>query len=156
MQCMVKLKRGDLAPEFSLPNQESKPVKLSDFIGRRLLLFFYPKAGTSGWAKQTEAVRDALAKMQALGAKALGISPDNVAAQKKFSDKLALNFPLLSDKDHAVAEAYGVWGEKSLYGKKHFGITRSSFVIDEKGRILEAWYKISPDDTVPKALAALA
>jgi len=94
--------------------------------------------------------------MQALGAKALGISPDNVAAQKKFSDKLALNFPLLSDKDHAVAEAYGVWGEKSLYGKKHFGITRSSFVIDEKGRILEAWYKISPDDTVPKALAALA
>jgi peroxiredoxin Q/BCP len=86
---------------------------------------------------------------------AAGISPDNVAAQKKFSDKLSLNFPLLSDTGHAVAESYGVWQEKTLYGKKYFGITRSAFLIDEKGRILAAWYKVSPDDTVPKALAAL-
>jgi thioredoxin-dependent peroxiredoxin len=100
-------------------------------------------------------VRDALAKFNALGMDAVGISPDLPAAQKRFSDKLSLNFPLLSDGDHSVAEAYGVWGEKSLYGKKYFGITRSSFLIDEKGKIVEAWYKISPDETVPKALAAL-
>ena len=153
IQSMAKLKKGDMAPQFLLPNQEGKPVKLVDFTGKRILLYFYPKAGTSGCTKQTEAVRNALAKMQALGMVGLGISPDTVAAQKKFSDKLALKFPILSDNDHSVAEAYGVWGEKSLYGKKYFGVTRSSFLIDENGRILEAWYKISPADTVPKALA---
>jgi peroxiredoxin Q/BCP len=100
-------------------------------------------------------VRDALAQLKALGVDAVGISPDAPAGQKKFSDKLQLNFPLLSDSDHGVAEAYGVWGEKSLYGKKSFGITRSSFLINEKGKILAVWYKISPDDTVPKAFAAL-
>jgi thioredoxin-dependent peroxiredoxin len=104
---------------------------------------------------QTEAVRDALAQLNTRGTDAVGISPDPVAEQKKFSDKLTLNFPLLSDGDHAAAEAYGVWGEKSLYGKKYFGIYRSSFLIDEKGRIAEAWYKVSPEETVPKALAAL-
>ena len=100
-------------------------------------------------------MRDALAQLNALGTDAVGISPDPVAVQKKFSDKLALNFPLLSDADHRAAEAYGVWGEKSLYGKKYFGVTRSAFLIDEAGRIIEAWPKISPDETVPKALAAL-
>lgn len=86
---------------------------------------------------------------------AVGISPDSTAAQKKFSDKLKLSFPLLSDPGHSVSEAYGVWGEKILYGKKNMGITRSSFLIDEKGKIVAAWYKVSPDDTVPKALNAL-
>jgi peroxiredoxin Q/BCP len=100
-------------------------------------------------------VRDALAQLNALGTDAVGISPDPVGAQKKFSDELALNFPLLSDADHRAAEAYGVWGEKSLYGKRYFGVTRSAFLIDEAGRIIEAWPKISPDETVPKALAAL-
>ena len=100
-------------------------------------------------------MRDALAQLNALGTDAVGISPDPVGAQKKFSDKLALNFPLLSDTDHRAAEAYGVWGEKSLYGKRYFGVTRSAFLIDEAGRIIEAWPKISPDETVPKALAAL-
>jgi peroxiredoxin Q/BCP len=100
-------------------------------------------------------VRDALAELHTLGADAVGISPDPPAAQRKFSEKLSLNFPLLSDADHAVAEAYGVWGEKSLYGKRYFGITRSAFLIDEKGKIVEAWYKISPEETVPRALAAL-
>jgi thioredoxin-dependent peroxiredoxin len=99
-------------------------------------------------------VRDALAHLKALGTDAVGISPDPIAEQKKFSEDLRLNFPLLSDGDHAMAEAYGVWGEKSLYGKKYFGITRSSFLIDEKGRIVEAWYKVSPEETVPNALAA--
>jgi thioredoxin-dependent peroxiredoxin len=100
-------------------------------------------------------VRDALAQLNALGADAVGISPDAVATQKKFSDKLSLNFPLLSDVDHKVAEAYGVWGEKSLYGKTYFGINRSAFLIDEERRIIKAWPKISPDETVPKALAVL-
>jgi thioredoxin-dependent peroxiredoxin len=100
-------------------------------------------------------VRDALAQFNALGVDAVGISPDLPAMQKTFSEKLRLNFPLLSDSDHTVAEAYGVWGEKSLYGKTYFGITRSSFLIDEKGRIKEVWYKVSPEDTVPKALATL-
>ena len=90
-----------------------------------------------------------------MGTDAVGISPDPTVAQKTFSDKLALNFPLLSDGDHAVGEACGVWGEKMLYGKKYFRITRSSFLIDEKGVIIDAWYKVSPDETVPNALAAL-
>ncbi len=100
-------------------------------------------------------MRDALAQLNARGTDAVGISPDPVEVQKKFSEKLSLNFPLLSDADHAVAEAYGVWGEKSLYGKKYFGITRSAFLIDERGKIIAAWPKISPEETVPKVLAAL-
>ncbi len=100
-------------------------------------------------------MRDALAQLHALGTDAVGISPDPVAAQRKFSERLSLNFPLLSDADHAVAEAYGVWGEKSLYGKKYFGVTRSAFLIDESGKIIAAWPKISPEETVPKVLAAL-
>ena len=100
-------------------------------------------------------MRDALAQLNARGTDAVGISPDPVAVQKKFSDKLSLNFPLLSDADHAVAEAYGVWGQKSLYGKKYFGITRSAFLIDERGKIIAAWPKITPEETVPKVLATL-
>ena len=100
-------------------------------------------------------MRDALAQLNARGTDAVGISPDPVEVQKKFSDKLSLNFPLLSDADHAVAEAYGVWGQKSLYGKKYFGITRSAFLIDERGKIIAAWPKITPEETVPKVLAAL-
>lgn len=100
-------------------------------------------------------MRDALAQLNALETDAVGISPDPMAVQKTFSDKLALNFPLLSDVDHAAAEAYGVWGEKSMYGKRYFGVTRSAFLIDETGRIIAAWPKISPAETVPQALAAL-
>ncbi len=100
-------------------------------------------------------MRDALARLNALGVEALGISPDPTAAQKKFSDALKLNFSLLSDSDHSVAEAFGAWGEKSLYGKKYNGIIRSAFLIDEKGMILGAWYKIRPEDTISKALLAL-
>ena len=155
-RCQVdKLKGGDQAPGFALIDQFGKTVTLDDFKGRKLLLYFYPKAGTSGCTRQTEAVRDAHSTMKEIGVDALGISPDSTALQKKFSDKLQLSFPLLSDPDHSVAEAYGVWGEKSLYGKRYFGILRSSFLIDEDGRILEAWYKVSPGNTVPKALGAL-
>ena len=100
-------------------------------------------------------MRDALAQLNALGTDVVGISPDPPAAQKKFSDRLALNFPLLSDTDHTVAAAYGAWGEKSMYGKRYFGVIRSAFLIDEQGKIIAAWPKISPDETVPKVLATL-
>jgi len=152
---MAVLKKGDQAPGFVLADQFGKTVTKDDFKGRKLLLYFYPKAGTSGCSRQTEAVRDALDRLKNAGVDAVGISPDSTAAQRKFSDKLRLTFPLLADQDHAVADAYGVWGEKTLYGKKYFGIIRSSFLLDEEGVILAAWYKVSPGDTVPKALDVL-
>ena len=153
---MGQLKPGDPAPPFELPDQNGTPVRLADYRGRKLLLYFYPKAHTPGCTKQSCAVRDALGSLEAYGAAAVGISPDGPGAQGRFDTEYALGFPLLADEDHAVAEAYGVWAEKSMYGRTYFGIVRSSFMIDEEGRIAAAWYKVSPGDTVPNALAALA
>jgi peroxiredoxin Q/BCP len=152
---MAQLKQGDIAPQFELDDQNGKKVKLSDYQGRKLLLYFYPKANTPGCTTQACSVRDASGDLSSLGVAAIGISPDIPQQQKKFDEKYGLGFPLLSDADHAVADAYGVWGEKSMYGKKFEGIIRSSFLIDEGGRILQAWYKVSPKDTVPKAREAL-
>ncbi len=153
---MAQLQPGDPAPAFALLDQEGRTVRLADFQGKKVLLFFYPKALTSGCTKQACSVRDARAELADLGVAALGISPDPVDLQKKFAEKHALGLPLLSDPDHAVAQAYGVWGEKSMYGKKYEGIIRSAFLIDEQGRLLQAFYKVSPEQTVPKAKAALA
>ncbi len=153
---MPQLKPGDRAPEFDLKDQQGKAVKLADFKGKKVLLFFYPKALTSGCTKQACSVRDARTELADLGVVALGLSPDPVDLQKKFDTKHSLGFPLLSDPDHAVAAAYGVWGEKSMYGKKYEGIIRSAFLIDENGTIIQAWYKVSPEQTVPKAREALA
>jgi len=152
---MAQLKPGDTAPQFELGDQNGKKVKLSDFKGRKLLLYFYPKANTPGCTAQACSVRDAKDDLTNMGVGALGISPDKPEQQKKFDEKYDLDFPLLSDTDHSVANAYGVWGEKSMYGKKYEGIIRSSFLIDEGGKILQAWYKVSPKDTVPKAREAL-
>ncbi len=152
---MAQLKLGDMAPDFELVDQNGKKVKLSDFKGRKLLLYFYPKANTPGCTTQACSVRDAQGDFANIGIAAVGISPDRPEQQKKFDEKYGLGFPLLSDTDHAVADAYGVWGEKSMYGKKYEGIIRSSFFIDEDGKILQAWYKVSPKDTVPKAREAL-
>ncbi|HEX2052587.1 MAG TPA: thioredoxin-dependent thiol peroxidase [Actinomycetota bacterium] len=152
---MTTLQPGDPAPAFTLPDQDSRPVSLSDFAGRNLLVYFFPKADTAGCTKQSCAVRDALPDLTQAGTAAVGISPDPPSAQGKFDRKYGLGFPLLSDPDHSVAEAYGVWGEKSMYGRTYMGIVRSAFLVDEQGRIAGAWYKVSPGDTVPKALAAL-
>jgi thioredoxin-dependent peroxiredoxin len=151
----VVLSEGQKAPDFSLTDQHGKTVKLSDFRGRRLLVYFYPKADTPGCTTQSCAVRDARQDMKKLGVDVVGISPDAPADQEKFDTKFSLGFPLLADTSHAVAEAWGTWGEKTNYGKTYMGIIRSSFLVDEKGTVLRAWYKVKPEDTVPKAREAL-
>jgi peroxiredoxin Q/BCP len=153
---MAKLKAGDKAPAFSLLDQEGKKVSLSDFKGKKLLLYFYPKADTPGCTKQACSIRDASKELKKYGAAAVGISPDEPDRQKKFDNKYSLGFPLLSDPDNKVAKAYGAWGEKSMYGKKYEGIIRSSFVIDGRGKILQTSYKVKPLDTVPNAAEVLA
>ncbi|HEU4867429.1 MAG TPA: thioredoxin-dependent thiol peroxidase [Actinomycetota bacterium] len=152
---MSTLEAGDPAPPFELLDQDSNPVGLGDFAGRKLLVYFYPKADTPGCTAQSCAVRDALPDLTEAKTAAVGISPDAPQKQGKFDKKYELGFPLLADTEHTVAEAYGVWGEKSMYGKKYMGITRSAFLIDEDGKIQNAWYKVSPGDTVPNVLAAL-
>lgn len=153
---MAQLKVGDRAPSFSLKDQNGNTVSLSDFKGKKLLLYFYPKADTPGCTKQACSVRDATKELAKDDIAAVGISPDQPAMEKKFDDKHGLGFPLLSDPDHKVAQAYGVWGEKSMYGKTYEGIIRSSFVIDENGGILQASYKVKPLETVPDAEKVLA
>jgi peroxiredoxin Q/BCP len=149
----MALAPGDTAPAFTLPDQSGAPIELSSFRGRKVLVFFYPKALTSGCTTQACGLRDVVDR---IGDTAIvGISPDAPTLQAKFDAKHSLGYPLLSDADHAVAEAYGAWGEKSLYGKKYLGIIRSAFLIDEKGKVAQAWPKISPADTPKKLLAAL-
>lgn len=152
---MPQLKPGDSAPDFILLDQHEHEVALVGLRGRKVLIYFYPKADTPGCTTQSCAVRDAREGLEEEGVVVLGISPDRPGKQAKFDAKFELGFPLLSDPDHAVAEAYGVWGEKVKYGKTYMGILRSSFLIDEQGRVVDAWYKVSPNDTVPKAKRAL-
>ncbi len=151
----ILLHVGDQAPSFSLQDQHGNLVDLKDFSGEKLLVYFYPKANTPGCTKQSCAVSDSLEDLKKVGVQAVGISPDDSAAQLKFDEKFNLGFPLLADKEHAVAEAYGVWGEKSMYGKKYMGIVRSAFLVDEKGKLLAVAYKVSPADTVPMVWKAL-
>ena len=150
----MPLKPGDKAPAFTLTDQAGDSRKLSAFKGSKVLVYFYPKADTPGCTTQSCELRDIAGD---IGDTAIvGISPDTPEKLAKFGAKYALGFPLLSDPEHSVADAWGVWGEKSMYGKKYMGILRSAFLIDEKGKVLEAWYKISPKDTPKKLLAALA
>lgn len=152
---MSTLKPGDRAPSFELLDQDENPVGLSDFQGSPLLIFFYPKADTPGCTKQSCSVRDALPNFKKMGIKAVGISPDKPKSQAKFDAKFDLGFPLLSDPEHAVAEAYGAWGEKSMYGRRYMGIIRSAFLVSEQALIEQAWYKVKPADMVPAMLETL-
>jgi thioredoxin-dependent peroxiredoxin len=153
------IEEGAEAPDFTLPNQDGEDVTLSDLRGRPVVLYFYPKADTPGCTTQACGIRDHAADYDAAGATVLGVSPDPVKAVKKFHDKQSLNFTLLADADHAVAERYGVWAEKSMYGRTYWGNLRATFLIDEEGVVRHVIPKASPkthDDEVLGALATLA
>ena len=152
---MAQLVVGDRAPAFTLADQHGAKVKLSDFKGRKVIVYFYPKADTPGCTTQSCELRDHRSELTKLGAEVLGISPDAPAKQAKFDTKYSLGFPLLADEEHTVAEKFGVWAEKSMYGRKYMGILRSAFVIDEKGKIAGAFYKVSPKATVACVTSAL-
>jgi peroxiredoxin Q/BCP len=149
----MALAPGDKAPDFTLLDQSETKVSLSDLKGRKVLVYFYPKADTPGCTAQSCGLRDVAADVGDTAI--LGISPDKPGKQAKFDAKYSLGFPLLADEDHSVATAYGAWGEKSMYGKKYMGIIRSAFLIDEDGQIAEAWYKVSPKDTASNLLSAI-
>lgn len=153
---MARLDIGDKAPAFALKDQDGNTVRLSHFKGQPLVVYFYPKADTPGCTQQSCNLRDAFPQLKKLKAAVVGISPDPPPKQKKFDERYGLGFPLLADEDHSVAEAWGVWGERSLYGRKFMGIVRSAFVVDPKGRLAGVFYKVSPKDTVPKVLSVLA
>lgn len=152
------LAEGDLAPDFTLPDQNGDPVTLSDLRGETVVVYFYPRAETSGCTTQACGVRDRSAEYAAAGARVIGISPDEPAKLAEFDRNHGLGFTLLSDADHKIAEGYGAWGEKSMYGRKYMGILRSTFIVGANGRVAKVFPKVQPkkhDDLVLKALAEL-
>jgi peroxiredoxin Q/BCP len=152
------LETGQAAPDFTLPDQDGEDLTLSDLRGQTVVLYFYPRADTPGCTTQACGVRDRGADYAKAGARVIGASPDTVEAVKKFAEKFELDFTLLADADHTVAEAYGAWVEKSMYGKKYMGVQRATFLIDPDGKIAKVFPKVSPkthDDVVLKALAEL-
>jgi peroxiredoxin Q/BCP len=153
---MTRLQAGDVAPDFALHDQHGNTVRLADFRGRKVLLYFYPKADTPGCTRQSCSIRDHRQDLAGLEVDVLGISPDRPEEQAAFDAKYSLGFPLLADPDHAVADAWGTWGEKTSFGKTSTGIIRSSFLVDEDGRVERAWYGVKPEDTVPNALGVVA
>ncbi|MCB0098289.1 MAG: thioredoxin-dependent thiol peroxidase [Caldilineaceae bacterium] len=152
---MSQLQVNDAAPDFEAVTDQGETVKLHDYRGQRVVLYFYPKDDTSGCTTQACGLRDNYPAIQEQNAVVLGVSPDGVTSHQKFKSKYDLPFTLLVDEDHAIADAYGVWGEKSMYGKKYMGIIRSQFVIDETGKLVDVQYKISPKQSAPTALKAL-
>jgi peroxiredoxin Q/BCP len=153
------IEQGDQAPDFELPDQDGRAVKLSDFRGQSVVVYFYPKADTPGCTTQACGVRDHRADYAKVGSVVLGISPDPVKKVKKFHEKYDLDFALLADEGHAVADAYGVWAEKSMYGKKYFGNERTTFIVDSDGKVAEVLRKVKPaehDALVLKALEEAA
>jgi thioredoxin-dependent peroxiredoxin len=151
--------RGDVAPAFELPDQSGEAVSLADLKGQWVVLYFYPRADTPGCTTQACSVRDRSAEYEKFGARVLGVSPDEVSAIAKFDDKYDLGFTLLADADHEVADEYGVWAEKNMYGKKYWGVQRSTYLIDPEGKIAKVFPKVQPkqhDDLLLGALAELA
>jgi thioredoxin-dependent peroxiredoxin len=152
----MPLTSGDTAPDFTLPDQEGNEVSLSGLRGQNVVLYFYPKADTPGCTTQACGVRDHQADYASADAVVLGVSPDQVKAVSKFDQKYGLGFPLLADSDHAVAEAYGVWVEKSMYGRTYMGNERTTFVIDPEGTIKEVLRKVKPAEHDKLVLTALS
>jgi peroxiredoxin Q/BCP len=150
------LQAGDEAPDFTLPDQHGEPVSLSGLRGKTVVLYFYPKADTPGCTTQACGVRDHRADYEHSGAAVLGVSPDPVKKVAKFDDKYGLGFPLLADEDHAVAEAYGVWVRKSMYGRKYMGNERTTFVIGPDGKVEQVFRSVKPAEHDELVLGALA
>ncbi len=146
---------GDKAPAFSLEDQSGKTVKLSDFKGKTVVLYFYPKDDTPGCTREACAFRDEHSALLKAGAVVLGVSPDSEASHAKFAGKYKLPFPLLADPGHTVSEKYGAWGEKTLYGRKFMGITRSTFLIDGAGKVARVWPRVKVDGHVDQVLEAI-
>jgi thioredoxin-dependent peroxiredoxin len=149
------VEEGDTAPDFTLRSDQGKEVRLADLRGQPVVLYFYPKDDTPGCTREACSFRDRKADLAAHGAAVLGVSPDDVASHGKFRDKYSLNFPLLADTGHQVAEAYGAWREKNMYGKKSMGIQRSTFLIDAAGRVRKVWKRVEVDGHDAAVLAAL-
>jgi len=150
------IEEGDAAPDFTLPADDGSQVTLSALRGRPVVLYFYPKDDTPGCTKEACAFRDRSAELAARGAALFGVSPDDVASHGRFRDKFRLNFPLLADAGHQVAERYGAWREKNMYGKRSMGIQRSTFLIDRDGRVRKVWKRVSVEGHDEEVLAALA
>lgn len=138
------VEEGELAPDFELPAADGSTVKLSALRGSTVVLYFYPKDDTPGCTTQACDFRDNLERLQAGDAVVLGVSPDSVESHRKFKEKHGLNFPLLADEENEVAEAYGVWKEKSMFGRNYWGVERSTFLIDPEGRVRKAWRRVRP------------
>jgi thioredoxin-dependent peroxiredoxin len=156
---LIVVEKGTEAPDFTLPDQDGNPVTLSELRGQPVVLYFYPKSDTPGCTTQACGIRDHRSDYERAGAKIVGVSPDTVAAQRKFADKYDLDFTLLADEDQSVAELYGVWGEKKMYGKTYMGVRRSTFIIDPEGTVAQVIPKASPkthDEVVLEALGELA
>jgi peroxiredoxin Q/BCP len=149
------IQEGDMAPGFALEADDGSTVRLADLRGRRVVLFFYPKDDTSGCTKEACGFRDARPQYDAKDAEIYGVSPDGRASHEKFRDKFDLNFPLLVDADHSVADAYGAWGQKKMYGREYEGILRSTIVIDPEGRIEKIYRKVKPEGHAEEVLAEL-
>ncbi len=155
MARMARLEAGDTAPAFTLPDQDGRPVSLKDYAGQKVVVYFYPADDTPGCTKEACQFNENLSAFQRSGVKVVGISPDGAAKHVKFREKYGLAFPLLSDPDHGVMNAYGAWGEKTMYGKKSVGTIRSTFVVDDHGKVEHAWYNVRADGHAAKVLETL-
>jgi peroxiredoxin Q/BCP len=152
---MAQLKVGDKAPEFSLPVGDGSTLSLKDLRGKKIVLYFYPKDNTSGCTTEACSFRDNLKAIQKKGAVVIGVSPDSVDSHRKFADKYELSFPLVSDEKKEILKKYGVWKEKSMYGKKYMGVERTTFIIDGKGTVSHVFPKVKVDGHTEEVLAAL-
>jgi peroxiredoxin Q/BCP len=152
---MAKLTEGAQAPTFTLPDQDGNPVSLDDFKGNRVLVYFYPADDTPGCTKEACQFNDNLAGFRAAGVPVIGVSPDDAASHQRFRGKYGLRFPLLTDADHAVMDAWGAWGEKTSYGRKSVGVLRSTFLLDDQGRVERAWHDVKADGHAATVLSEL-